>query len=269
MKTKANKLLRVLQVRARSHLGWSIALAIGLLAMSPTAKAGGLGDIASLLKTITSTIQDKIGGALRDIQKVDTLLNRYRQQIVWPLSAISQAKAFVMSTRSQYGQLMQGIGNIRNHSATLVEPAHLESLFRSGQSGMLSTMQPAYTSVYNSVPADTKASSQQRNMMDMDDSFALGSLKATVLSDQTTASLLTMADQVEQDSASTSPGSGELIATQAHIAELETQALMAKVLAAELRAEAGKLAHDNALFKQSSGAARNLQNQLKQVISQP
>ena len=40
---------------------------------------------------------------------------------------------------------------------------------------------------------------------------------------------------------------------------------MAKMLAAELRQEAAKLAHQNTLLKQSAAATRNLQNQIQQV----
>ena len=43
-----------------------------------------------------------------------------------------------------------------------------------------------------------------------------------------------------------------MLATQAAVANLETQAYLAKVLSAELRQEAGKLAHQNALLKQSA-----------------
>jgi hypothetical protein len=106
-------------------------------------------------------------------------------------------------------------------------------------------------------------------MMDIDDALAMGSLKTTVLSDQTTQGVLALADSIEQQSATAAPGSGPMLSTQAQVAELETQALMARVLAAELRAAAAKLAHQNTLLKQSSAATRKLQNQLMQVLSHP
>jgi hypothetical protein len=81
--------------------------------------------------------------------------------------------------------------------------------------------------------------------------------------------VLALADVIEQQSTAAAPGSGPMLSTQAQVAELETQALMAKVLAAELRAEAAKLAHRNAWVKQSSASVRNLQNQMQQVLAQP
>ena len=106
-------------------------------------------------------------------------------------------------------------------------------------------------------------------MIDMDDALAMGSLKTTVLSDQTTQGMLALADQLEQQSAAAAPGSGPMLSVQAQVADLETQAFMAKMLAAELRQEAARLAHQNTLLKQSAAATRNLQNQIQQVLSHP
>jgi hypothetical protein len=248
---------------------WLFVLALSLCLVPSSARAAGLGDIISLLKTITSTIQGAIGGALTEIQSLNLAINNFRQQIIWPLAAINQSRAFVVSVRAQYGSLMSGIVAIKNNSATLVPPSQCELVFRSGQASSLAQVQPTYTNVYNAVPLQTQAQPLQRNMMDMDDALAIGSLKTTMLSDQTTQSMLTMADSIEQQSSTAAPGSGPMLSTQAQVAELETQALMAKVLASELRAEAARLAHQNEWFKQSSASVRNLQNQMQQVLSQP
>jgi hypothetical protein len=269
MKEKTVELARTLQAYLRVRKRWLPLLIVGLCLIPSTASAASLADIISLLKTITSTIQGAIGGALSEIQSLDSLLNNFRQRIIWPLSAINQAKSFVTSTRAQYGHLMFGIVTIRNNSATLIPPSQLEALFRSGQSGSIGQIQPAYANVYSAVPAPTNANAQQRNMMDMDDALAMGSLKTTVLSDQTTQSVLGLADSIEQDSATAAPGSTPMLSTQAQLAELETQALMARVLASQLRAEAARLAHENTLIKQSSVSTRNLQNKIMQVLSHP
>jgi hypothetical protein len=105
--------------------------------------------------------------------------------------------------------------------------------------------------------------------MDMDDALAMGSLKTAVLSDQTTSGMLSLADSIDQQSAFAAPGSGPMLATEAQIASLESQAYLAKVLASELRQEAAKLAHENALLKQSAANTRNLQNQIQRVLTHP
>jgi hypothetical protein len=269
MKSKAIKFLQ--GVRRRFHGGkrWLALLLLVVCLAPPSARAAGIGDIITLLKTITSTIQGAIGGALSGIQTLNSTINNFRQQIIWPVAALNQTKTFVTSTRAQYGGLMSQIHAIRNNSATLTNPSQLESLFRNAQGASIGQMQGIYTTVYRSVPSSTDARPAQRNMVDMDDALALESLKTTVLSDQTTQGMLALADSIEEQSATAAPGSAPMLSAQAKVANLETQAYLAKMLAAELRQEAGKLAHQNALLKQSAASTRNLQKQFQQVLTHP
>jgi hypothetical protein len=265
MKERIIRTLKLVSFRSPLRL---LVLAVIALGVVPSqARAAGVGDILLLLKTITSTIQGAIGGALSGIQTLNSTVNNFRQQLVWPLPAINQTKTFVNSTRAQYGNLMSQVHAIKNNSATLTNPAQLESAFRNGQAGSIGQLSLMYTKVYATVPPPTDARPAQRNMMDMDDALAMGSLKTTVLSDQTTQSMLALADSLETQSAAAAPGSGPMLSAQAQVADLETQAYMAKMLAAELRQEAAKLAHQNTLLKQSAASTRNLQNQIQQVLS--
>jgi len=270
MRMRASEFIRNLQGWLTHGRRWMFVLVvtgITLCLIPPSARAAGVGDILSLLETITSTLQGAIGGALSEIQTLDSTINNFRQEIIWPLTAIDQAKNFVASTRAQYGNLMSQIVAIKNNSATLAHPSQLEVVLRSGQTGSIGRLQPAYTSVYSGIPPQTSAPPTQRNLMDMDDALAADSLKTTVLSDQTTQGMLALADSLEQQSAVAAPGSGPMLSTQAQVADLATQAYLAKVLASELRQEAAKLAHQNTLLKQSAASTRNLQNQMQQILS--
>jgi hypothetical protein len=109
----------------------------------------------------------------------------------------------------------------------------------------------------------------QRDLMDIDDALAMDSLKTTIVSDQTSQTLLSLADSLEQQAATAAPGSAPILTAQGRVTELITQAQLAKMLTAELRQEAAKLAHQNALLRQSASATRNLQNQLQQVLKHP
>lgn len=267
MKKRISEMLNFVTLRTSRRL---LVVAVITLCLLPTsARAGGVADILALFTTITSTLQNAIGGALSDIQTLESTVNNFRQQIIWPIAAINQAKSFVNSTRSQYGSLMSQIQAIKNNSATLVNPSQLESVFRSGESANITQLQRVYTNLYAPVPPQTDAKPVQRNMMDMDDALAMGSLKTTVISDQTAQGMLALADQLEEQSAAAAPGSGPMLTTQAQVANLETQAYLAKMLASELRQEAAKLAHQNTLLKQSAAATRNLQNQVQQVLTHP
>lgn len=262
------QILRMLNfVTFRTSTRFLVVAVIALCLVPSQTRAVGLGDILSLFTTITSTIQGAIGGALSGIQTLNSTINNFRQQIIWPIAAINQAKGFVNSTRARYGNVMFQIEGIKNNSATLANPAQLESAFRNGQAGTISQLPLVYTKVYTTVPSPAAASPAQRNMMDMDDALAMGSLKTTVMSDQTTQGMLALANSLEGQSAVAAPGSGPMISAQAQVANLETQAYTDKMLAAELRQEAAELAHQNTLLKQSAAATRNLQNQIQQVLS--
>lgn len=269
MKQRAIALIQSLRFKANGNKCRLFLFALALLLTPSAARAAGVGDILTLIKTITSTIQGAIGGALGGILTIHNMVNNFRQQIIWPLDQLNQARSFVKSTRSRYGGLMFQIQAIKNNSATLTNPSHLESLLRSGQSGAVDQFQPLYTTVYGDVPSATDARLLQRNVVDMDDALAQGSLKTTVLSDQTTQGMLALADSIDQQSAIAAPGSAPMLATLARISELESQACLAKVLAAELRQEAAKLAHQNSLMKQNAASVRNLMNETQQVLTHP
>ncbi len=269
MKDKAKKFVQALQRGSSSGKRWLAAVLLVVCLAPPAARAASVGDILTLLKTITSTLQGAIGGALREMQTIHSTSNAFHQQVIWPLPAINQARGFVTSIKSQFGGLMSQIHSIKNNSATLVSPMQLELVFRNGQSSAMGQMPSLYTNVYRSVPSPTDARPAQRNMMDMDDALAMGSLKTAILSDQTTQGMLSLADEIEGESATAAPGTAPMLSAQAKVANLETQAYLAKMLAAELRQEAGKLAHQNALLKQSAASTRNLQNQFQQVLTHP
>lgn len=243
----------------------AVLIAALFLISVPPARAG-IADIITLLQTITSTLQNGIGAVLGEIKIVEGTFNNLYQQMVWPVTLINQAKSFVTMTIGQYrGQLNQ-IRSISVESATLVNPSQLETQFRSPSVGSIAGIQPAYLKVYNPVPAATDAQTPERNMMDMDDASVVTSLKSASIADDTSSQMLTLADGLEQQASAAAPGSAPYLATQGQIASLESQAYLAKTLAAELRLEAAKLAHENALLKRSASHSSTLRIQMQQVL---
>ena len=247
-----------------------LAVFIVAVVLSPTAlRAQGIGDILLLLHTITSTLQGPIGDALSEMRKVSAAVNNFRQQIIWPLALINQTRSFVSATRAHYTGLMSQIEGLKNNSATLALPMQLESMFRGAQSGSIGQIPSLYTQVYQPVALAGIAQPGQRNLMDIDDAMAMDSLKTSMVSDQTTQGMLTLADSLEQQAMTSAPGSASMVTAQARVADLVTQAQLAKMLAAQLRQEATKLAHQNATLKHSATTTQNLFNQIQQVLAHP
>jgi hypothetical protein len=269
MKTKTLELFRNFQHRLSRCRRWLFVAVITLCLIPLNTRAQGIPDLLLLLHTITTTLQGPIGDALSEMRKVSAAVNNFRQQIIWPLALINQTRAFVSATRAHYTGLMSQIEGIKNNSATLALPMQLESVFRNAQSGSIGQIRSMYAQVYRPVALAGIAQPGQRNLMDIDDAMSMDSLKTAVVSDQTTQGMLTLADSLEQQAMSAAPGSASMVTAQARVADLETQAQLAKMLAAQLRQEATKLAHQNALLKQRSVATQNLKNQIQQVLAHP
>lgn len=246
--------------------GAAVLLVVLLVSMPATA---GVADILSLLNTIVSTLRGDIGSVLSEIQTIRNAERSLQQELVWPLSAINQAKASVVQVRSQFSALAGHIQSLQVASATLPQPKQFESLLRSGQSANASALEVSFNRLYGSVPAPTDASLPQRNLADVDDAMAAGSLKTAVISDQASQQMLGVADQLEQQAGTASPGSAPLLSAQAAVASLVNQAYLQKMLAAQLREDAARLAHQNALLKQNAQANRMLRNGVQQMLTRP
>jgi hypothetical protein len=245
-------------------------LALCVVSMSvlmPVIANAGVQDIISLLTTITSTLQNDIGQVLTGLRSINTAVRNFEQQVVWPIALINQARAEVSQVRAQLSSLASQIQRIPTNSATLVNPSQLEQLLRSQQAGNLGQISASYTQVYQSLPQPNQATTTQRNLMDVDDAFALGALKTATASDQASQQMLTVADGLEQQAAVSAPGSASILTAQAQAANLQSQAMLQKLLAAELRQEAARLAHANALRKHSADANRDLRNRMQQILS--
>jgi len=240
-----------------------------LLLLPQRARAAGAGDIISLIRTITTTLQGAIGGTLGQIQSINSTISNLRQQVVWPASLLNQTKGFIGSLRGQYRGFLSQIQQVPTNSATLVNPVRLESTIRSGGGGLIAQIPPQFAQVYGSIPQPADVQPAERNMADMDDAVAVSSLKTTMISDQTSQGMLTLADTLEQQAAAAAPGSADLLAAQARIANLENQAYLAKMLATELRQQAAYLAHENASLKRSADSTRTLRLEMQQLLTRP
>src|SRR5579859_306898 len=142
---------------------------VGLLAlfvlMLPMAASAGVADIIQLLVTITNTLKGDIGQVLGGIQKVNSARHNLQQQVVWPITAINQAKGSVLQVRSQFTGLANQVHAIEVSSATLANPQQLEALLRSNQAGNVGGIQPAYLKIYGAVPSVNEAAIADRNLM--------------------------------------------------------------------------------------------------------
>jgi hypothetical protein len=239
-------------------------LALAMAVMLPSRAQAGIFDIFSEL---FGTIQNDMGAALSQINELTQQMQQLHQQIVWPLALVNQARGFVSNSINSYRGYMTQVFTLKSSSATLASPQQLETILHSRQSSQIPALQASFATNYGTVPAVNAASPQDRVMMDIDDALGQQSLKTTLIADQGQDVILATANQMENQVALSTPGSSPFITAQAQVANLRCQAFMQKMLAAELRQEAGRIAHDNVLVKRKSTATGAINSLITGTLS--
>jgi hypothetical protein len=181
-------------------------------------------------------------------------MQKLYQTTVAPLAAINQARGFVANSINAYRGQMNQVFNTPFTSAVTPGPQQFESILHSRVSSQIPALQASFISNYGAVPQVNAASPQDRVMMDVDDALGQENFKTTLIADQGADVILQTANQMENQVAVSTPGSNPFLTAQAQVANLRCQAYMQKLLAAELRQEAGRIAHDNVLVKRRTAA---------------
>ena len=249
-----------------SRKGTAVCI-LGAALLFPAAAHAGIGDILSIFQAITGTVSGVIAPALADMQAIEARVRQLEQQVVWPGALIAQARSSVRQLRAQFTTAVTEIRSFRLNSATLASPSQLEKLLRGSQSSQIDQSATSYRSVFQPLPSPQSATAAQRALVDMDDASALSALKAATASDAAGDRQLALADAMEQQSAGAAPGSAPLLAAQAQIAQLQSQAMLQRLLAVQLREEAALLAHDNALRKQGAASLEELRFNLLRLLN--
>ena len=167
---------------------------------------------------------------------------------------------------TRYRNLMQNIFSINLRSATLPNPTELENAMRNHQTNDFAGLSTSFGTTYGNIPPVTAASPADRTMMDMDDALAVDNLKTLKQSDAAGDLALQAADNIEDAASQAAPGSAPFLTATAVVASIESQALTQKMLAAELRQEAARLAHENALRKRGATITGDVNTQILNLL---
>ena len=212
------------------------------------------GQFLSIFDSIFSSIQSDIGSSLSQVNQVVQQMQKLYQTTVAPLAAINQARGFAANSITSFRGQMNQIFNTSFTSAVTPGPQQFESILHSRLSAQIPALQASFTTNYGAIPQVNAAAPQDRVMMDVDDALGQENLKTTLIADQGGDAILQPAEQMENQVAVSTPGSNPFLTAQAQVANLRCQAFMQKMLAAELRQEAGRIAHDNVLVKRRTAA---------------
>jgi hypothetical protein len=238
-------------VRKSSRPRWKKRLGIATLMLAATLAlpTSGHGQFLSVFDSIFSSIQSDIGSSLSSVNQIMQQVTKLYQTTVAPLAALNQARGFVVTSISSFRNSMNQIFNTPFTSAVTPGPQQFESILHSRLSTQIPSLQTSFTTNYGAVPQANTALPQDRVMMDMDDALGQQNLKTTLVADQGQDLILQTANQMENQVAVSTPGSNPYLTAQAQVANLRCQAYMQMMIAADLRQEAGRIAHDNVLVK--------------------
>ena len=237
-------------------------IAIGLVA-PPQAKAqiGALGvaaAAAAVVSLITNTIGSLLGtanGLLGSINNFFQALVNLWENTVYPIALINQSRMLVTQLIAQFRGLVTAIANVNVRSATLPNPSALEVIMRNGSIADFAQFNQTYRTTYQQLPPVTDIDPGDRQRVDMSDALAMDTLKTLKASDDVVNQTLQASQIIEDEAAQAAPGSAAYLTGAGMVAAVENQAMMQRMLAAELREEAAILAHTNAIRKRQADMA--------------
>lgn len=246
------------QKSQRRRWKWFTAVSVIAIAMLVPVRAhAGIFDVFSEL---FGTIQSDIGSSLKSINQLTQQVQQLYQTTMWPLAALNQARGFVANSISSLRSEMNQVFRTPTTSAVTAGPQQFESILHSRLSTQIPALGASFTANYGAIPPENNAAPQDRLMMDMDDALGQENLKTTLIADQGADAILETANQMENQVTVTTPGSNPYLTAQAQVSNLRCQAYLQKMLAAQLRQEAGRIAHDNALLKRRATITGGINN---------
>ena len=227
-------------------------MVVTLVVIPPHAKAQAPGGIIQAIQAVLKVLNTFILPVVKSIHGTRSANSTFFQTTVWPVQSINQANAQVFQMIGQYANLMSRILGINLRSATLPAPQSMETLIRDHQVNNFGGLTQSFNSTYRTIPTPTDANQADRDMADFDDALTLDSLKALKASDSATDLELQTASSIESAASQAVPGSTPFLTATATSSSIRSQALTQKMLAAELRQEAARIAHQNGLRKRGA-----------------
>lgn len=251
--------LSLTRVRRTIALTLVGAMALGVVSPPPMHAQFGAGAVlaaaSAVVRTINNVIQGLLNtanGLLSDISGVMGAFRNLMETVVYPQNLIDRARGLVASMIVTFRGLLSSIFNVNVASARLPDSMALEGIIRNRNTADFAALAQAYTRTYGTLPPPTDAAPMDRDVIDMDDATAQALLKALkqadAISDQTIAASLTMEDEARV----AAPGTADYIIAAGVIAAIQNQAVMQKMIAAEMRQQAARLANSSTMWKRNA-----------------
>ena len=229
---------------------------LAAVAILPTRANGQFGiDTAAIMAALSkmqSLMNTYIAAPLRTINQYEQSTAKYEQEVMYPLTAINQAKTSVMQFENQFNQV-NGMFHVNVSSATLPQSQNLEALLLSRNAANVPTITGQFQNVYGFVMPQNAASPQMRTMTDMTDAQAQDAMKRAIEIDALADAELNEANQMGQQISQAAPGSAEILEAEADVWVVRSNAYTQAALAELMRTRGIDLANQSKVSKLATG----------------
>jgi len=233
----------MLPSKARSQLGLDPCCAI----------------ISAGLSTISNLLNSVVAKPLGAIQQLEQQSVNFEQQVVFPVTAINQARGLAGQLQGQFVQMRQ-IFQVPVASATLAAPQQLEQSLLSRNPGAVPQITNNYAALYGTVMPSTDAPQPVRDLVDMTDAEAQAAMKKAVEIDALADLELQAAEQINQQLQTAAPGSASILEAQTSAWLVRANAYTQSAMAELVRVRSIELANNGAQIKFSAAHASSLHN---------
>src|SRR6201993_3964609 len=233
----------LLPSKARSQLGLDPCCAI----------------ISAGLSTISNLLNNIVAKPLGAIQQLEQQSANFEQQVVFPITAINQARGLVGQFQGEFVRMRQ-IFQVPVASATLTTPQQLEQSLLSRNPSAVPQVTNNYAALYGTVMPSTDAPQSVRALVDMTDPEAQAAMKKAVEIDALADLELQAAEQMNQQLQTAAPGSAPILEAQASAWLVRANAYTQSAMAELIRVRSIDLANSGAQLKFSAAHASSLRN---------
>jgi len=269
-----NLLAFFLVTRVRHVVAVTLVGAVALTIVAPPAKAQlGIPAIIAAAAQVVATITNVIGplfGSIRGtLGAVNGVLNQFLnlwQQVVYPPQSINRARSLVVSLIAQYRGLLTALMRVNVSSAQLPNPVSLDSIMRNRGTGDFGQLTNAFGQTYRAIPPPADAHPIERDLADIDDAMALANLKTLKASDAVVDQMMAAANAIEDEGVNMAPGEAPFLAAAGITASVKSQAMMQRMIAAAIRQEAARVAHDNTVRKRNAMFGAQFRNDMQTIF---
>ena len=260
--------------RAWRGLRWKaifVAALLFALVMAPMGARGQFGldpccaIISAGLSTISGLLQNVVAKPLGQIQQIQQQAANFQQQVIYPTSAINNARGLAGQMLGQLRQMTQ-VFRLPTASATLPTPQQFEQALLSRNPQSMAQVSQTYAKVYGTVMAPADAPQPIRDLVDMTDAEAQAALKKALQLDALADVELAAADQINQQIQNAAPGSAPILEAQASAWLVRANAYTQSAMAELIRVRSIDLANSGAQLKFSASDTNQLRNNTGQVL---